>query len=99
MTGSTAPATDVVTDRLVLRRWTRAEFEAVLAGQRAPHWAEDFPAEGDRVVAGLVAQLDPVAGNGHRLIVEGDTGLVVGSLGWFWPPGNGALEIGYGTVP
>ncbi|MBB2908840.1 RimJ/RimL family protein N-acetyltransferase [Streptosporangium becharense] len=91
---------DLTTDRLVLRSWTPGEVAAVLEGARPAHWAEDFPAEGDHVIAGLFAEhpawLDRY---GHRQIIERDSGLVVGSIGLFWPPGDGTLEIGYGIVP
>ncbi|MFF8277108.1 GNAT family N-acetyltransferase [Streptomyces lateritius] len=90
---------DVVTKRLVLRRWTRSEAIAVLDDTRPPHWAGDFPAEGDRVVAGLFEQYpDWLGPYGHRLVIERDSGLVVGSIGLFWPPSEGVLEIGYGIV-
>ncbi|MET7293830.1 GNAT family N-acetyltransferase [Streptomyces griseoloalbus] len=90
---------DVVTKRLVLRSWTRSEATAVLDDTRPPHWADDFPAEGDRVVAGLFEQYpDWLGAYGHRLVFERDSGLVVGSIGLFWPPSEGVLEIGYGIV-
>ncbi|MEU4449080.1 GNAT family N-acetyltransferase [Actinosynnema sp. NPDC050801] len=90
---------DLTTDRLVLRPWTAAEVAAVVAGARLPHWAEDFPAEGDQFIAGLFAEHSAwLGGYGHRLIVERDGGLVVGSIGLFWPPHDGVLEIGYGVV-
>ncbi|MFF5157912.1 GNAT family N-acetyltransferase [Streptomyces sp. NPDC000348] len=90
---------DVVTKRLVLRPWTMSEAAAVLDGTRSSHWADDFPADGDRVVAGLFGQYPEWLGTyGHRLIIERDSGLVVGSIGLFWPPGEGVLEIGYGIV-
>ncbi|MBF6065447.1 GNAT family N-acetyltransferase [Nocardia terpenica] len=96
---SVSPVTEVVTERLVLRCWTRAEIDAVLAGQRLSHWAADFPAEGDRVVAGLMSDHPGwLTGYGHRLVVERGSGLIVGSIGLFWPPSNRALEIGYGIV-
>ncbi|WP_025350879.1 GNAT family N-acetyltransferase [Nocardia nova] len=98
MTGPVSAPGDLVTERLVLRWWTPDDIEAVSAGRRVPEWADDFPAEGDRVVAGLLPRLDSVAVQGHRLIVERDSGLVVGSIGWFWPPADDALEIGYGVV-
>lgn len=100
MSSSSSPAhADVVTERLVLRPWTMAEAGAVLAGTRAPYWAGDFPAEGDRVVAGLFDQHPAWLGAyGHRLIIERDSGLAVGSIGLFWPPSEGVLEIGYGIV-
>ena len=96
---SSAPA-DLITERLVLRSWTIGEAAAVLGESRSAHWADDFPAEGDRVIAGLFDQhpawLDAY---GHRLIIERVGGLVVGSIGLFWPPGEGVVEIGYGIVP
>lgn len=92
-------ASDLTTDRLVLRRWTAVEVTAVLAGARPAHWAEDFPAEGDQVVAGLFAEHPLWLGEyGHRQIIERDSGLVVGSIGLFWPPADGTVEIGYGVV-
>ncbi|WP_177229562.1 GNAT family N-acetyltransferase [Lentzea albida] len=36
---------------------------------------------------------------GHRLVIERSTDEVVGSLGLFWPPSDGRVEIGYGVVP
>ena len=92
--------TELVTDRLVLRTWTEAEANAVVNGARSAEWADDFPAEGDREIAGLLAQnrawLDE---RGHRLMIERASGLVVGAIGLFWPPREGKLEIGYGIVP
>ncbi|MEV6431309.1 GNAT family N-acetyltransferase [Nocardia sp. NPDC051463] len=90
---------DLITDRLVLRSWTAHEVAAALDGHRLAHWAEDFPADGDRVIVSLVAEHpDWLTEYGHRQIIERETGLVVGSLGLFWPPVDGALEIGYGVV-
>jgi RimJ/RimL family protein N-acetyltransferase len=92
--------TDLITDRLILRSWTPAEVAAVLDGTRLPHWAGDFPAEGDHVIAGLFAEQPAWLGEyGHRQLIERDGGLVVGSIGLFWPPSDGDLEIGYGVVP
>ncbi|MCC3772125.1 GNAT family N-acetyltransferase [Streptomyces sp. UNOC14_S4] len=89
----------MTTDRLVLRPWTMAEATAVLGDTRSPDWADDFPAEGDRVIAGLFGQFPAWLGEyGHRLIIERDSGLVVGSIGLFWPPTEGTVEIGYGIV-
>ncbi|MGW4898028.1 GNAT family N-acetyltransferase [Kitasatospora sp. NPDC004240] len=93
--------TELTTGRLVLRSWTTAEAHGVLADDdpRPVHWADDFPAEGDRVIAGLLADNPTWLGaHGHRLIVERDSGLVVGSLGLFWPPTEGVLELGYGVA-
>ncbi|GAU66379.1 putative acetyltransferase [Streptomyces sp. NBRC 110611] len=71
----------------------------MLGDTRSAHWADDFPAEGDRVIAGLFGQHPAWLGAcGHRLIIERGSGQVVGSIGLFWPPNEGALEIGYGIV-
>ena len=93
------PYDDLITSRLGLRSWTTAEATAVLDGPRRPHWAEDFPAEGDQVVAGLFGEFPEWLGAfGHRQVVEHSSGLVIGSLGLFWPPEDDAVEIGYGIV-
>ncbi|MFG2289231.1 GNAT family N-acetyltransferase [Streptomyces sp. NPDC048595] len=100
MTSSSSSAhVQLTTDRLVLRPWTTAEATAVLDDTRSTHWADDFPTEGDRVIAGLFGQNPAWLGeHGHRLIIERDSGLLVGSIGLFWPPSEGILEIGYGIV-
>lgn len=100
MSSSSSPVhTDMITERLILRPWTTSEAAAVLGGTRSAHWAGDFPAEGDRVIAGLFDQHPAWLGaHGHRLVIERESGLVVGSIGLFWPPGDGVLEIGYGIV-
>ncbi|RFU86074.1 N-acetyltransferase [Streptomyces triticagri] len=101
MSSFASPAhTDLTTERLTLRPWTSSEATAVLDGDRRADWAPDFPAEGDRVIAGLLAEHPAWLGAyGHRLIIERESGAVVGSIGLFWPPTAGILEIGYGIVP
>jgi hypothetical protein len=52
VTSSTAPARpQLTTDRLEMPPWTTAEATAVLDGTGSARWADDFPAEGDRVIA------------------------------------------------
>jgi RimJ/RimL family protein N-acetyltransferase len=98
----TSPSTDLdlVTERLVLRPWPDAEIAAVIGGTRLPHWAPDFPADGDRVIAGYITEHPGVpATYGQRQVVERASGLVVGAIGLFWPPAEGVVEFGYGIVP
>ncbi|MFI6101293.1 GNAT family N-acetyltransferase [Lentzea sp. NPDC051213] len=91
---------DLHSPRLILRPWTSAEIHAVVSADRQPSWAADFPAEGDTVIAGVIASNpDWLSPFGHRLIIEQATSEVVGSLGLFWPPSDGCVEIGYGVVP
>lgn len=100
VTTSSAAVADLHTERLLLRAWTVAEASAVAEGGRLGDWAEDFPEEGDRVIAPLITVNPEWTGPfGHRLVVERETGLVVGSLGLFWPPNDGGVELGYGIVP
>ncbi|MEK9521728.1 GNAT family N-acetyltransferase [Streptomyces venezuelae] len=94
--------TQLFTERLVLRTWTAAEALAVVDADGHPRpadWAADFPAAGDGVIAGLLGDRPAWLGAyGHRLIVERAGGSVVGSIGLFWPPAEGVVEIGYGVV-
>ncbi|MGB8946288.1 MAG: GNAT family N-acetyltransferase [Streptomyces sp.] len=91
--------TDLATDRLVLRPWSPDEVTAVLGDRRLAHWAEDFPADEGRVIAGFIAgRPDALGPYGQRQIIERASGLVIGAIGLFWPPNDGALEIGYGIV-
>jgi RimJ/RimL family protein N-acetyltransferase len=97
---SSSAVADLTTERLILRTWTALEAATVADGGRLEDWAEDFPEEGDRVIAPLLAAQPTWLGPfGHRLIVERESGLVVGSLGLFWPPTDGEVELGYGVVP
>ncbi|WP_328394666.1 GNAT family N-acetyltransferase [Nocardia sp. NBC_00416] len=95
-----ANSAEIRTPRLLLRSWTADDLVAVHAGTAQPHWARDFPATGDREIADALRArpewLDPY---GHRLVVERDGGTTVGSIGLFWPPLDGVLELGYGIVP
>jgi ribosomal-protein-alanine N-acetyltransferase len=92
--------TDLVSERLILRQWSELDVKAVVEDARQPAWAADFPSEGDTVIAGLLASNpDWLSPFGHRLIIERSTDEVVGSLGLFWPPSDGRVEIGYGVVP
>lgn len=98
---SAAPPDDsgISTDRLVLRHWSAEDIAAVVSGDRRDGWAHDFPAEGDQIIAGILEeQADGPTRNGHRLVIEQESGEVVGSIGLFWPPTDGAVELGYGIV-
>ena len=88
----------VTTNRLSLPLWTAADV-AMLRGQgRRADWHPDFPREDDRDAASMWHEGDPW---GPRSIVL--DGVVVGSMGFFGPPGpasDGApeAEVGYGLV-
>ncbi|HET8994800.1 MAG TPA: GNAT family N-acetyltransferase [Rhodococcus sp. (in: high G+C Gram-positive bacteria)] len=88
----------LITERLVMRVWSTAEIAAVSNNHRRAFWAEDFPSEGDSVIAGVIDGQPSGPDHSHRLIVEREGGLVVGSISLLWPPSEGVVEIGYGVV-
>lgn len=110
-----SPARSVlVSARLILRPLPWGAVRAITAGVRLGDWADDYPADGDVVIAGLLqgaheAPGGPGAGRagggtaddawGRRQVVERGSGLVVGGIGFFGPPLGGEAEIGYGIVP
>jgi [ribosomal protein S5]-alanine N-acetyltransferase len=91
--------------RLVLRPVPWDVVLAVAAGHRLGGWADDYPSEGDVVIMDLLhragADAWPGADQawGHRQIVERDSGLAVGGIGFAGPPDRGEVEVGYGIVP
>ena len=93
---------ELITERLVLSPVTAAHVATVVTGRRQVGWAPDFPAEGDRVIAGMLDRNGLPDGAdavfGQRLVVERATGLVVGGIGLFGPPEDGRVEFGYGIV-
>jgi ribosomal-protein-alanine N-acetyltransferase len=91
--------------RLLLRPVTPAVVGALVGGHRLADWADDYPAEGDLVIAGLLDRAGPAAWSdddatwGQRQVIERRSGLVVGGIGFAGPPEQGAVEVGYGIVP
>jgi ribosomal-protein-alanine N-acetyltransferase len=93
----------LTTARLQLPLMDAGIVSALVTGRRLPGWGEDFPAEGDVDIAGVLARggvpVGPDAFFGPRLVVERSTGEVIGTAGFFGPPRDGLVEIGYGIVP
>ncbi len=93
---------ELTTDRLLLRSITPGDVEAVLDDRRLPEWAPDFPAPGDQEIARMLTRTGVPGGSdrafGIRLILERATGQVIGGVGFFGPPRDGRVEIGYGIV-
>jgi RimJ/RimL family protein N-acetyltransferase len=94
---------ELTTARLSLPLLDAEHVAALVGGRRLPGWAEDFPAEGDVDAATMLARdgmpHGPDAVFGPRLVVERETGEAVGSAGFFGPPRDGVVELGYGIVP
>lgn len=95
--------TDIVTPRLRLRPLSPETVRAIVEGHRLSGWADDYPDTGDLEIARMLhgsAGLRPeLAAWGHRQVIESASGTVIGGVGYFGPPTNGAVEIGYGIVP
>jgi RimJ/RimL family protein N-acetyltransferase len=102
-----AHLTIVTTQRLRLALMDAGTVAALVSGRRLPGWAEDFPAEGDVDIAAVLAVRQnregvprgPDAVFGPRLVLERSNGEAVGTAGFFGPPRDGVVEIGYGIVP
>jgi ribosomal-protein-alanine N-acetyltransferase len=95
---------DLISERLILHPVSADHVAMVMAGRRSPGWADDFPDEGDRVIAGLLTRRGVPSGRdqdfGQRLVIERASQLVVGGAGFFGPPdADGRTELGYGIVP
>ena len=93
----------VSTPRLRLELITPDEAAAMLAGRRAPMWHPDYPRQDDLAAVSMInADLTDLSWS-PRHVVRAYDGLVVGSIGFFGPPGPAAdgvpeAEIGYGLV-
>ena len=75
----------------------------MLHGRRKPSWHPDYPRQDDLAAVSLIdATLDDLSWS-PRHVVRAFDGLVVGSIGFFAPPGASPdgvpeAEIGYGLV-
>ncbi|MFI9275461.1 GNAT family N-acetyltransferase [Kitasatospora sp. NPDC052896] len=97
---------DLLTERLILHPLTAAEAERVAAGVAGPgdNWAPDYPAEGERVGAGMFLKGRAAAGGdvhpfgGYEIRLRAD-GRAIGGLGFHGAPdADGAVAIGYGLA-
>jgi ribosomal-protein-alanine N-acetyltransferase len=91
-------ASTITTGRLELPLWTAEDVAAVRSGRGPTTWHPQFPREDDRDAASMWRDGDPW---GPRSVVL--HGQVVGSIGFFGPPGPGPdgvpeAEVGYGLV-
>lgn len=96
--------TEIRTERLVLRTLTRDEATAVVAGDRTGRvWADDYPSEGDLVVAGIACEAgdhyDETAPYTVLQVRRLDSGAAIGGIGFISAPEpDGSAEIGYGLA-
>jgi ribosomal-protein-alanine N-acetyltransferase len=94
-----------VSPAIIELHWlTPTTSAAIVAGERAPGWADDLPDPGLVEVARWHLEatshgLAPDYPFGHFLIRDIARDLVVGGIGCHGHPINGTVEIGYGIVP
>jgi ribosomal-protein-alanine N-acetyltransferase len=98
----------VSTPRLRLELITPEEAGRMLAGGREPTWHPDYPRQDDLDGVSMIPALSNGVGAADlswspRHVVRAFDGLVVGSIGFFGPPGvadDGVpeAEVGYGLV-
>ena len=99
------------TERSIFEPFGAELARAVVDGEQSDDWAEDFPFEGDVVVAGLIlapeSHVDPPTNDRpwgfwviRRRVIDGDgSGALIGGVGFKGEPRDGWAEIGYGLVP
>lgn len=80
--------------RLRLILLTRADAADMLAGRRQSRWHPDYPRRDDVDAASMIGA-DPDSWS-PRHVVHGMQ--AVGSIGFFGPPVDGEVEVGYGLV-
>jgi RimJ/RimL family protein N-acetyltransferase len=94
----------IVTERLILETLTADEAAAIREGDRRGRaWADDYPTDGDVVVAGIVgeaaAHYDEQAPIGVMQVRLGSSGEAIGGVGFISAPdADGVVEIGYGLA-
>jgi GNAT superfamily N-acetyltransferase len=83
-----------------LRALTPREASDITVGNRpSAGWAEDFPAEGDRIscrYANFGSMSNEPWHSNWLIIVDG---LASGTIGFKGEPASNQLEVGYGVVP
>jgi RimJ/RimL family protein N-acetyltransferase len=96
---------------LVFEPFAAELARAIVDGDRSDDWAEDFPFEGEVVVAGLIlaaeSHVEPPTRDRpwgfwvirRRAVDEGVVGALIGGVGFKSAPRDGRAEIGYGLVP
>lgn len=86
----------VTTDRVRLILVSHDDAADMIAGRRQMRWHRDYPRRDDVDAASMVrpgAEVDPW---GPRHLVWEQ--LAVGGIGFFGPPVDGEVEVGYGLV-
>ena len=95
--------TQLETERLLLRHWTEADFEAYAAYYADPELARFIGGVCDRPTAWrrLAAEVGhwTLRGYGFWAVEEKATGELVGSVGLWRPEGWPELELGYWLMP
>lgn len=90
---------EVETNRFRLVLVTPEEAGQALTGDRQPNWHPDYPRPDDLDAFTMIkGDTSAAASWGPRHIVRRFDDLVIGGIGFFGPPEDGEVEIGYGLV-
>ncbi len=84
----------VETARLRLILATPADAADMLAGRRQDRWHPDYPRQDDVDAASMIGAGGSTWGVRHIVLEQ----QAVGSIGFFGPPQDGEVEIGFGVV-
>lgn len=91
---------DLETERLVLHPLTGAEARRIIAGERAAHWADGYPDDGDAQGARRFLAAGAAQPFGAYEIRRRDDGRAVGGIAFHGPADeSGAVTVGYGLIP
>jgi len=93
----------IIGTHVLLRELTVAEVAALLDEQAVQDdWAPDYPFEGSRAAArGFQSRSAEQHRHGFGMyqIVRIADGLVIGDIGFYAPPQDGSVEVGFGLAP
>ncbi len=95
--------TRLETERLHLDTLTADEVAAIRVGDRTGRsWADDYPSDGDAVVAAVIGEAgehyDESTALGVLQVLRRDTGAAIGGIGFLFPIEDGEAEVGYGLA-
>lgn len=89
----------ISTERLELHPFTAETAGAIISGSPGGRvWIEGFPREDDRDAARIFLNLPDYTFPSYTIVLR-ETGVTVGSIGFYGPPDeHGAVMVGYGLA-
>jgi len=75
---------------------TQDEATLMVNGETLPWWADGYPRKDDLDAVGMIGRGAPEWSVRH--VIRRSDGQAVGTIGFFGPPEDGRVEMGYGLV-